>query len=124
MEPHRQLASNQGNNQYRFNLLVDYCNEEHTLGVDDEGNKIIKLGVEFIDDIDLLKEMRDWQEGGNFDRITAFSHALVYARELDKRNIQPEKKEKKQEGYTKKEILERQRMLGKNPLGRRRFPKY
>jgi hypothetical protein len=118
------LFPNKGNNQYRFNLLVDYCNEEHTLGVDEEGNKIIKLGVEFIDDIDLLKEMRDWQEGGNFDRITAFSHALVYARELDKKNIQPEKKEDKREGYTKKEILERQRLLGKNTMGRRRFPKY
>ena len=113
-----------GNKQYRFNLLVDFCNEEHTLGVDEDGNAIIKLGVEFLDDIDLLKEMMDWKKDGNFDRIDAFSHALVYARELDKRNIQPEKEQKKKEGYSQKEQLERQQMLGKNPYGMRRYRKY
>jgi hypothetical protein len=83
MYPHK------GNNEYRFNLLVDYCKEEHTIGVDDDGNTIIRYGVEYIDDIDLLKEMYHYQKGGNFDRITAFSHALVLSRELDKNGIRP-----------------------------------
>jgi hypothetical protein len=118
------LYPNTGNNQYRFNLLVDYCNEEHSIGVDEEGNEIIKLGVEFIDDIDLLKEMLNWHKDGNYDRITAFSHALVLARELDKRNIQPEKKVIKKEGYSEKEQMERIRLLGNNPYGMNRGKKY
>jgi hypothetical protein len=78
-----------GNKRYMFNLLVDYCREEHVMGIDEQGNEIIKYGVEFIDDIDLLKEMLNWRVGGNFDRITAFMHALTYARELDKTEIRP-----------------------------------
>lgn len=78
-----------GNKRYMFNLLVDYCREEHVMGIDENGNEIIKYGVEFIEDIDLLKEMLNWRVGGNFDRITAFMHALTYARELDKTEIRP-----------------------------------
>lgn len=78
-----------GNNEYRLNLTVDFTREEHTIGIDDDGNKIIKYGFEFIEDIDLLKEMRDYKKGGNFDRLTAFSHALVQCRELDKKDIRP-----------------------------------
>lgn len=78
-----------GNKAYMFNLVVDYTKEEHVMGIDEEGNQIIKHGVDFIDDIDLLKEMMTWKKGGNFDRITAFMHALAYARELDKKDIRP-----------------------------------
>lgn len=112
------LYPNQGNNQYRFNLLVDYCNEEHTLGIDENGNPIIKLGVEFIDDIDLLREMMNWYKDGNFDRITAFSHALVLARELDKNNIQPDKQFNKDKKLSDKEIMERDNILKPNRYGR------
>lgn len=112
------LYPNSGNNQYRFNVLIDYCKEEHTLGIDDEGNKIIKLGVEFIEDIDLLKEMMNWYKEGNFDRITAFSHALVYARELDKLHIAPDtKKNTGPRVFTKKEQQTRSKLLGNNRYG-------
>ena len=117
------LYPNAGNNQYRFNVLVDYCKEEHTVGIDSEGNPIIKLGVEFIEDIDLLKEMQNWYKGGNFDRITAFSHALVYARELDKMNILPDKVIKKKE-LTQKDLIKRERLLGNNRYGMYRGKKY
>lgn len=111
------LYPNPGNNQYRFNLLVQYCWEEHTLGIDEEGNKIIKLGVEFIDDIDLLKEMLNWYHGGNFDRITGFSHALCWARELDKNNILPQQQRKKVDEISKKEKDRKAQLTGRNRYG-------
>lgn len=88
-----------------FNLLVSYTQEQHSIGIDEEGNEIIKMGVEYIDDIDLLKEMLDWKPGGNFDRITAFMHALAYARELDKDNIIPREERKTQNLNPKKQKL-------------------
>jgi len=83
-----------GNKSYMFNLLVDYCKEEHVMGIDESGNEIVKYGVEFIDDIDLLKEMLNWRKGVNVDRITAFMHALTYARELDKTDVRPKDESK------------------------------
>lgn len=117
------LFPNAGNNQYRFNVLVDYCKEEHTVGIDEDGNPIVKYGVEFIEDIDLLKEMQNWYKGGNFDRITAFSHALVYARELDKLNVLPEKQNKKKE-LTQNDLRKRELLLGTNRYGMTRGKKY
>lgn len=78
-----------GNKEYMFNLAVDYTREEHVIGFDEEGNPVIKTGVEFIEDIELLKEMLAYTKGGNFDRIDAFMHALTYARELDKKGYLP-----------------------------------
>jgi hypothetical protein len=83
------LHPTKGNNDFRFGYFVDWCWEEHVLGIDDEGNKIIKHGVEFIDDPDLLREIIHWKKGGNFDRIAAFSHALVQAREYDIQGVRP-----------------------------------
>lgn len=96
------LYPNAQNNQYRFNVLIDYCKEEHVIDIDEDGNEVIKYGVEFIDDIDLLKEMLSWYKGGNFDRITAFSHALVFARELDKKGITPKQERRETEHVKKK----------------------
>ena len=83
-----------GNKAYMFNLVVDYTKEEIVIDIDEEGNEVVKYGVDFIDDIYLLKEMLNYKKGGNFDRITAFMHALAYARELDKNAIRP-KEEKR-----------------------------
>jgi hypothetical protein len=82
------------NQRYMFDLVVDYCKEEHVLGIDNDGNQIIKMGVEYIEDIDLLKEMLNYKKGGNFDRLTAFMHALAYARELDKDSVKPKEVKK------------------------------
>lgn len=89
-----------GNKAYMFNMLIDYCKEEHVIGIDDDGNEIIKYGVEYIEDLGLLKEMLSYRKGGNFDRITAFMHALAYARELDKNNVRPAEKRKQSEWTT------------------------
>lgn len=78
-----------GNNEYRMNVLVDWCWEQHTVGIDDSGREIVKYSVEFIDDIELLQELKDWQKGKNSDRKEAFSHALLYAHLLDVDNVRP-----------------------------------
>jgi len=78
-----------GNQEYMFNLVVEFTKEEHVMGIDEEGNQIIKTGVEFINDIELLQEMLFYYKGGNFDRIDAFKHALTHARELDKKGYVP-----------------------------------
>lgn len=78
-----------GNNEYRMNVLVDWCWEQHTVGIDDSGREIVKYSVEFLDDIELLYELKDWQKGKNSDRKEAFSHALLYAHLLDVDNVRP-----------------------------------
>lgn len=98
------------NKEFMFNLLIDYCKEEHTIGFDDDGHPIIKLGVEFIEDIPLLKEMLAYYKGGNFDRITAFMHALTHARELDKREIHPIKDNSK---FSKERSKSKSNLQGK-----------
>lgn len=83
-----------GNNEHRMNVLVDWCWEEHTIGIDDEGVPITKYSVEFLDDIELLIELRDWQKGKNSDRKEAFSHALLHAHQLDADGIRPKSQQK------------------------------
>ena len=106
MSPHKH------NNTYRMNLMIDAMNEQFEVGIDDDGNSIIKYGVEFVDDIDLLKEMVDYYFGGNFDRITAYSYALVLSRELDKQDIRP----------IDKQALARQKEMLKNKQAPRNTP--
>lgn len=114
------LWPSEGNNIHRFNLLVSAMREEHTIGVDDDGNPIIKYGVEFVDDIDLLKEMSDYKKGKNVDRITGYSHALVLARKYDEENLIPKKPQKKQsrEQIKKRERLTRNSRYGTGKLSR------
>ncbi len=86
------LPPTAGNNEYRFNFLVDWTWEKHELDIDENGVVIFKYGVEFIDDIDLLEEMLAYKKGGNFDRIVAFSHALLLCNHWDTNNIRPKSK--------------------------------
>lgn len=58
-------------------ILYDYCKEE-IVGVDDNGNRIVKLGVTRIKDKMLLIEMLNYSSTINVDRIVAFRHALAY----------------------------------------------
>lgn len=115
------LPPTAGNNEYRFNLLIEYCKEMHTIGIDDDGNEITKYGVEFIDDIDLLKEMMNYYKGGNFDRITAFSHALVYSRQLDLDGVFPMGRGKR--GIIE-DYAEKPRIVTRNAYGNRRMKRY
>ena len=109
-----------GNNEYRMNVMIEAMKEEHTVGFDEEsGDSIVKYGCEFIDDIDLLKEMLNYYKGGNFDRITAFSHALVHARELDKKRVLPTNKKSNNVSEQPKK-----RKSTRNPYGNIRLKKY
>jgi hypothetical protein len=105
------LYPNTGNNTYRWNSLVAWAWEEHIVGIDSDNNPIIKYSVEFIEDIDLLREMLEWKKGNNVDRITAFSHALVYAQELDKDNVMPEREKKPEMSQSE---MEKRKELIKN----------
>lgn len=116
------LFPNSGNNTYRFNSLVDWAWEEHTIGLDAENNPIIKYSVEFIDDIDLLKEMLDYKKGNNVDRITAFSHALVYAQELDKDKIMPDREKKT--APTANELQKRAQLTRNSRYSGSKYKKY
>lgn len=116
------LFPNVGNNTYRFNKLVEWAWEEHTIGIDEDGNEVTKYSVEFIDDIDLLKEMLYYKAGNNVDRITAFSHALVYAMELDKDRVVP--REKKAREMSKKDIEKRKKLSTHHKYGMSRYKKY
>lgn len=99
------IMPNGQNNEVRFNTLIDYCKEEHLVDINEDGQNVYRYGVEYIDDIDLLKEMLNYKKGGNFDRIVAFSHALVYARELDKKGIRPDTpKSAPTENYKRKKV--------------------
>jgi len=78
------------NQAYVFSLVVDYCNTEIDTGVlDVNGEPIIKLGIEYIPDIELLQEIIDWKNGMNADRIVSFGSALAWARYLDKLRVIP-----------------------------------
>lgn len=96
-----------GNNKVRMDYLFEWAKEEHVVGIADDGNQIIKLSVEFIDDIELLQEMLDYNSKGNFDRIAAFSHALIYARELDNANVTPKSENTVRENVNKRPIERR-----------------
>lgn len=77
------------NKEIIFAKVVSYCHEEIIVGQDENGENIIKLGVEFIPDPDLLQEIIDWKPGINADRIVAFGSALEWADYLTKLNIVP-----------------------------------
>lgn len=83
------LYPNTWNNKHRMDALIDHTWEEFKVGLEEDGTPIIKYGVEFIDDVELLKEMLEYKKGVNLDRIAAYSHALVQCQELDRENIRP-----------------------------------
>jgi len=92
------------NQTYMFNLFLDYCKEPHVVDINEDGTEVVKLGVEFINDPDLLREIIRYKPGGNHDRIIAFMHALTWCRELDKKGYRPKaeglsKKKKKRQVY-------------------------
>ena len=88
----------------------------------DRNNPIIKYGVEFLDCIDLLKEMLYYKPGKNVDRMTSFSHALVYARELDKDSIQPERPKTKK--LTQQDLMKRKMLTRNNRYGTHKHKRY
>ena len=84
------IYPNKANQDYMFALVVDYCLQSYDIDMDDEGNRQTKMGVEYIEDTELLREMMNYKKGGNYDRIIAFGHALAWSRELDKEGVMPD----------------------------------
>lgn len=94
--------------KYCFEKLIEFCEEQignETLIIDDEEvNKVI-YGVSRIPDQMLCKEMLDWDEKLNTDRLIAASIAVMYGRLLESRNIfyklkESEKENKPQVNYS------------------------
>lgn len=107
-----------GNNEHRMNVLVDWCWEQHTISIDENGQTVTKYGVEFLDDIDLLIELRDWQKGKNSDRKEAFSHALLHAHQLDADGIRP-KSQSKNKGVLRFNLTEPEMSSARRSQGQR-----
>lgn len=83
------LPATEHNNIFRMNVLINWAWEQHNVGFDENNNPVMKYSVEFIDDIDLLKQMLLYRRGKNVDRIVAFSHALLKCFLLDKEGVLP-----------------------------------
>lgn len=76
--------SPQGNKSTIINKVVNYCKEPYISNEKDEnGEPIVKLGVEQIDDEMLLEEIINYREGNNHDRITTFGITLIQAHKMD-----------------------------------------
>ena len=119
------------NKEYLITLTITYCWEELESYIDANGEEVKILGIERINDEELLEEIIGYKPGKNVDRIVAFGHALVWARYLDDVRIIPkvkgqEKKKMNYEEYINKAEATREKVRrGKygtrrsNPYGRR-----
>lgn len=121
------LSPTTKNKEYYFNLVVSYCWEELEAYIDKDGNEVRILGVERIEDEELLLEIIEWKPGKNVDRITSFGHALVWARYLDDIRVIPKVKGRQIKKMSKEEFQEKvinNREKVRNRYGSRRANPY
>lgn len=106
INPHMEMntKSKKSNNNYKWgiypthqnksimiNEVIAYTQSEFNAGYDSKTNMpIIKCGIDLIEDPWLLQEMLEYTSESNVDRIVAFGWALVLARYMDRKKIQPE----------------------------------
>lgn len=83
------LAPTVPNQRVLYNLAIQYCWEDITIGYDDDGNEIKQKGIYRIPDIELLDEIIAFGPGVNTDRLIAFAHALALAQYYDDMNYMP-----------------------------------
>ena len=82
------LPPTSANKNHGLLLLKDYCWEQIPTGeVGENGEQIFTLGVETIPDPMLLKEIIEFGNVDNYDRIVAFYHCLIWDEELRINNI-------------------------------------
>jgi len=108
-------AATPKNIDYMMAHMYEYYNEEITIGQDEYGNPIKRLGVSRIPDIMLLEESLAYRptmngvKGTNSDRIVSFRHALAYAKFLDKYmpvvELNPKEEENKKEHSIKSPFI-------------------
>lgn len=101
------LSPTTKNKEYLLNLVISYCWEEVEAYINKEGEEVKVLGITRIKDEQLLQEIIDFKPGKNVDRITAFGHALVWARYLDDIRIIPKVKGQEKRQINKEEYQER-----------------
>jgi hypothetical protein len=89
------LTPTQKNKEYLLKVIINYCWEIVDSYIDHDGNEVSVLGIERINDVQLLDEIIGYKPGKNVDRIIAFAHALVWARYLDDIRVLPRIKAKK-----------------------------
>lgn len=73
------LAATLPNIRYGNGCIKNYCLEDLVVGLDPQGNPIIKKGIVRIKDRLLLKEIIAYVPKMNVDRIVGFRHALILA---------------------------------------------
>jgi len=99
------IPSNTRTKAHYLELVKSYCWEEVIMGYDENGVAITCLGVERIHDPMLLEELEGYRPNGNFDRIAAFGHALVWHDHLNIRGIQVDEEQRFIEDTTARDIL-------------------
>lgn len=78
------LSPSPANIKYGNGLIKSYFEEDIVMGMDANDEPIIKKGAIRVRDKMLLKEIIDYKEGVNVDRIVAWRHALILAAMKDK----------------------------------------
>lgn len=101
------LPATSNNKEFYLKLMEAYCDEDVTLGVDEDGMEIIEKGIMRIPDIMLLKEMENFGKYKNYDRIISFGHALAWDSELSKHNIFGSDGEFKPRDFNHKSLIEK-----------------
>lgn len=113
------LAATGRNQELLFKILRSHLWEKVLVGYDnDEGKEIYKLGVELIEDIGILNEIIDYHPGGNYDRLVAYSHALLLAKYYDDMNLFPKSKNEKSNDKRRdvlKKMIDNKRYVRRNP---------
>lgn len=105
------LAPTVPNQRVLYNLVIQYCWEDITIGYDDDGNEIKQKGIYRIPDIELLDEIIAFGPGVNTDRIIAFAHALALAQYYDDMNYMPKSTTEKM-NEEKREKIRRYQVRG------------
>ena len=114
------LPSNTRTKAHYLELVKSYCWEEVEVGYDDGGSAITSLGIERIHDPMLLEEIENYRPNGNFDRIAAFGHALVWHDHLNIRGVQADEQKQFVQNKEAREILSNARNIRNTNSGKYR----
>jgi hypothetical protein len=89
-KPYGQSASRKDDYTYMENLTIEHSKE--LIEEQDENGNIInsKTGLENIQDPMLLLELSKFSKGGNFDRYSAYKHALLMGEEVIRLGVVPQ----------------------------------
>ena len=86
------LNASAKNKNLLLKLVINYANEFIKVGEREDGSSIEVRGVTRIKDLQLLKEMIEFEYGKNTDRIIAFGHTLMLANYFDELGLMPKPK--------------------------------